>query len=155
MSKKIIVQPKVDLKGKGKREPDDAFINQIAMDNGVPVRFVTGKTKPGLTTKEDVIKFIERFSPAEINRRKQARLRARRDFAARRMGFKNWDKFGSVISEKLLELEAEGATERQVNGAIKFIMLRAMKAIPEGKSKTIDTELLELTKTTPRLRKNW
>lgn len=155
MRKKIIVQSKNDLKGKGKRESDEAIINQIAMDNNIPIRFVTGQPKSGLSSKEDVIKFIEHFSPAEINRRKQARLRARRDLAGRRMGFKNWDNFGSVISEKLLELEAENATERQVNGAIKFIMFRAMKAIPEGKSKTIDTELLELTKTAPRLRKNW
>lgn len=155
MRKKVIVQSKDALKGKGKREPEEALINQIAMDNNIPVRFVTGQPKSGFTSKEDLLTFIERFSPAEINRRKQTRLRARRDLAARRMGFKNWDKFGSIISEKLLELEAENATERQVNGAIKFIMLRAMKAIPEGKSKTIDTELHEITNAAPRLRKRW
>ena len=95
-----------------------------------------------------------RPSKEEINRRKQARLRARLDLVARRMGFASWGDFGKKFSQKLLELEVGKATEHQVNGAIKFLMLRAMKAIKDG-DKKMDTELQEVTDSAPRIRENW
>lgn len=93
-------------------------------------------------------------SKEEINRNKQTRLRARLDLVARRMGLTSWGDFGKKFSQKILELEKGKASERQVNGAIKFLMLRAMKQIPEGTSK-VDTELQEVADSAPRIRENW
>lgn len=96
----------------------------------------------------------KRLSKEEINRNKQARLRARLDLVAHRMGLLSWGDFGKKFSQKILELEKGKASERQVNGAIKFLMLRAMKQIPEGTSK-VDTELQEVADSAPRIRENW
>ena len=91
----------------------------------------------------------------EINRRKQNRSQARKNLAAKRMGYSSWSNFGKQFSEALLFLEKNNATEAQVNATVKVILLRSAKAILLGDSKEIDKELQELVKAHPRLRENW
>jgi hypothetical protein len=90
--------------------------------------------------------------PKEINRRKANRSEARKNLAARRMGYSSWSNFGKQFSEALIRLEKTNATEAQVNATVKVILMRSAKAILHGENE-IDKGLQELTKSHPRLRK--
>ncbi len=134
--KKIVVQSKEELRKQ--------FLDAVATDFKVPVRFLTGEVR----IEAEISAKLK-----EINRRKTNRRTAILNLVAGRMGYDSWSNFGKQFLENIYPIEGK-ATEAQVNAIVKVILLRSAKAVLHGNGE-FDAELQAVLEAHPRLRDNW